>query len=49
MRTMLGRAKRKRAFEHAQNAQIQIILCMRKVSSGPLLSIRIFWNNQWFC
>ena len=25
-------------FEHAQNMQIQIILCMHKVSSGLLLS-----------
>ena len=29
--------KRKCAFQHAQNAQIQIILCMRKVSSGRAL------------
>ena len=29
----MGRVKRKSAFEHAQNAQIQIILRMRKVSS----------------
>ena len=28
------RAKRKSAFEHAQNAQIQIILRIRKVLSG---------------
>ena len=31
--------KSKCAFDHAQNAQIQIILRMHKVSSGPLLSI----------
>ena len=35
----IGRVKRKSAFEHAQNAQIQIILRMRKVPPGPLLSI----------
>ena len=29
----------KNAFEHVQNAQIQIILRMREVSSGPMLSI----------
>ena len=28
--------KGKRAFEHAQNVQIQIILRLRKVSSGTL-------------
>ena len=34
-----GHVKRKQStFEHAQNAQIQIILRMRKVSSGYLLS-----------
>ena len=32
--------------EHAQNAQIQIILRMHKVSSGPLLSIQTFCNIQ---
>ena len=39
---------RKRAFEHAQNVQIQIILRMRKVSSGTLLSISqlAFYVNQ---
>ena len=31
----LGRFKQKSVFEHAQNAQIQIIHRMRKVSSGP--------------
>ena len=35
----MGRVKRKCVFEHAQNVQTQIILCMRKVSSGHLLSI----------
>ena len=34
----LGGVKRKRAFKHAPNAQIQIILRMRKVPSGPLLT-----------
>ena len=42
-----GRNKRKSAFEHAQNAQIQIILHMRKASSGPLLSISTFCSIQW--
>ena len=30
--------KWKNAFKHAQNAQIQIMLRMRKVSFGPFLS-----------
>ena len=30
----MGRVKRKRALEHAQNAKIQNTRCMRKVSSG---------------
>ena len=38
--------KRKSAFE---NVHIQIILRMRSVSSGPLLSIRTFRSIQWFC
>ena len=38
----MDRIKRKKGFEHVQNAQIQIILCMCKVSSGPLLSIHTF-------
>ena len=33
MSNNIGRVKRKRAFEHAKNAQIQIILRMRKASS----------------
>ena len=37
--SLMVRVKRKSAFEHAQNAQIQIIRRMRKVSSGTLLSI----------
>ena len=44
----IGQVKRKSAFKYAQNAQIQIILRMRKVSSGPLLDIRTFCNTQWF-
>ena len=38
----MGRVVRKSEFEHAQNAQIQIILRMRKVSSEPLLTIHTF-------
>ena len=48
--------KLKSAFEHAQNASIQIILRMRKVSSGLLLSIHLFnyhvsghWKLWWDC
>ena len=40
--TCMGQPKRKRVFEHVQNAQIQIILRMRKVPTGPLLSIHTF-------
>ena len=36
-----GRANRTSVFEHAQNAQIQIILLMRKVSSGRFLATHI--------
>ena len=32
----MGLVMRTRAFEHAQNVQIQIILRKRKVASGPL-------------
>ena len=39
-----GRVKRKRAFEHAQNMRIYIILRMLKVPSGPLLSIDTFYS-----
>ena len=35
----------KRAFEHVQNTQIQIILRMRKVSSGHLRSIETVVSN----
>ena len=38
--------KKKKASEHAQHAHIQITLRMRKVSSGPLLSIRILHGIQ---
>ena len=39
-----GHAKQKSAFE---SEQIHIILRMRKVSSGPLLSIDNFYSIQW--
>ena len=42
-RYIMGHFKRKSAFEHAQ---IQIIQCTRKESSGPLLSIDTFCNIQ---
>ena len=35
----MGGIKWKSALEHVHNTQIQIILSMRKVSSGHLLSI----------
>ena len=38
----MDRAMQKPAFEHAQNRQIQIIFCMRKVSAAPLLEIYTF-------
>ena len=41
-----GHVMRKSVFKHAQNTQIQIILRMRKVSSGPLLSIYTFNSIQ---
>ena len=41
--------KRKSAFEHAQNAQIQIILRIREVSSKPLPTIHSFCSIQRFC
>ena len=49
---------KKNAFEHAQNAQIQRILRMRKVSSGPWLSVHSVvsddsisgqWRPWWDC
>ena len=45
----MGRVKQKGALEYAQSMQIQIILCMNKVSSGPLLSIHTFFSSQRFC
>ena len=33
---------------HAQNMRIHIILRMRKISSGSLLSIDTFYSIQWF-
>ena len=41
----MGRVKRKRAFEHAQNVQNHIILHLRKVSAGHLL-IETFYCSQ---
>ena len=43
---LLDRVKQKSTFEHVQNALIQIILCMHKVSSRPLLSIHTFCSIQ---
>ena len=45
----MGRIKRIGAFKHEQNVLIQICMLMRKVSSGPLLSIHTFCSSQWFC
>ena len=39
----------KSVFKHMQNAHVQIILRMRKVSSGPFLSFHTFCCIQWFC
>ena len=36
------------AFEHVQNVRIHIILHMRQVSSGHLLSIETFYSIQWY-
>ena len=40
----------KKCFEHVQTAQSdqEIILCICKVSSEPLLSIDTFSRIQWF-
>ena len=43
----LGHIKQKGPFKHVQNAQIQIILRMPQVSSGPLLSIHTFCSIQY--
>ena len=45
----MSRAMRKSAFEHVQNAQIQIIRHMHNVSSGRLLGIDTFNIVEWFC
>ena len=45
----MAHVKRKSAFEHVQNVQIQIILHMRKISTGRLLSIQAFFSIQYFC
>ena len=45
---VMTHVKRKRSVEHAQNMCIHIIRCMRKVSSGPLLSSYTFYSIQWF-
>ena len=45
----VGHVEWKSAFEYVQNAQIQIIMCMPKVLSGPLLSIHTFCSIQWVC
>ena len=42
-------SNKKSALEHFQNAEIQIILGMCKVSFGPLLSIHTFCSVQWIC
>ena len=39
----MGNVKQKLAFEHAQYAQIQIILRMRKASSGLVLKWYIMY------
>ena len=40
--------KRKLAFEHTKNTQIQIILRMHRVLPGLLLAIDTFYNILWF-
>ena len=40
----MGRAKLKRVFGYAQNVRIFIILRMRKISSGYLLSFDTFYS-----
>ena len=42
----MDRVKQKGTFEYAQSAQIQVILRMCKVSSGPLLSIYNFCGTR---
>ena len=43
---LMGRIMLNSAFEHVHNAQIHIILHVRKVSSGPLPSVHIFFSIQ---
>ena len=43
------RHAKKSAFKHAQNVWIHIILYVRKVLSGQLLSIETFHSIQWLC
>ena len=38
-----------KCFEHVHNAQIQIIVRMRKLSYGSLLSIQTLCSIQLFC
>ena len=44
----MGSGKRKQAFEHALIVRFHIILRFRKVYSGPVSSIDVFYNIQWF-
>ena len=43
----MGYFNQRSDFKHAQNVQIHIILCMRKVLPKPLLSIYTFCSIQW--
>ena len=40
--------QRKHVFAYVQYVRIHIILCMRKVSSGTLLSIDTVYSIKWF-
>ena len=42
-------AKQKVSTNKRKTHRFRFILRMRKVSSGPLVSIHIFCNIQWFC
>ena len=44
----MSRVNQSSAFEYAQNAQIQIALHMRKVLSGPKLSMYTYCYIQCF-
>ena len=46
--SIIWAASGKTVFEQAQNAQIQIILRMRKISSRSLLPIHTFCSIHWF-